>query len=366
MAKKISKFALVSLDAGNANIKVVGEDHEAIFPHALYQIGENDIEQLTMRGELETTANLYNVNGTWYSVGEKAMRQGAGSALYGEARYQSSYYGILAAIAMYQIFDTDQRNVFLFGSHTPKDIIYRPDLIASVIGQWDVFSNGKQKSFIVTSARGFEEPIGAYRFATLADDGRSLRGDRALQVGESLVIDIGGFTVGLSVAVDGKIEYEASQTKVSGVLDVLDDFAAMIRKQYRDVLKGGNEINQLRLRSALLDGLYDAAGNGTLDVREAAKKAKEPLLREISQFYEQFGGASTYNAVLLAGGGTFLFHRDIQKTIKHPRILHADNNLNEIPKATARGGMKMLRLLESKGVLEEIARDIAGKVRKNA
>lgn len=348
MAKK---YTLVSLDAGNANVKVVSETSERMFPHALYTLSAHDIEQLEMRGELEGTSGIYNVNGTWYSVGTKAMRKGAGAALYGEARYTREYYGVLASIALFECLDKSKHNVMLFGSHTPKDIIYRTDLMGAVRGVWNVESGGVKKSFEVSESRGFEEPIGAYRYATLADDGLSLRGDAALRVGETLVIDIGGFTVGLSVAVDGKIEYEASDTKVGGVLSVLDDFAALIRKQYKVQLRGANALDPMRLRSAIQDGLYDAAGQGTLDVRDAAAKAKEPLLRDINNFYEQYGGASTYNAVLLAGGGTLLFKRDIVRMLKHPRILDADTKLNEIAKATARGGMKILRLLEHKGQL---------------
>ncbi len=349
----MAKYKLAVVDAGNANIKAKSDEREIEFPHALIEMTESDIMQLRIRGELETTPNLYCVNNVWYRVAEKAMKAGKTAALYGEARYQRSYYGVLVAIALFNLFERSQLNVFLFGSHTPKDIIYRDDLIEAAIGDWWVFSEGQEKTFRVVSANGFEEPVGAYRNATLSEDGVKISGDASLWSGKTLIVDFGGFTTAFSVAVNGKIEFESSHSHLSGILDVVDDLEMLIRRRYKNQLKGVNALDHMKLRNALTDGFYDAAGMGTLDVRDETKNAKAPLLTELSRFYEQYGGTASYNAVLLAGGGTFLLHGDVKRVLNHPVILTAESDLRQIARSTVRGGMKTLKLLESKGAIDK-------------
>lgn len=346
------KYDKVSLDAGNAQIKIVTDGGEKMFPHALFRLGAFDLEQLEMRGELEHTPNVYCVNGDWYSVGVKAIRKGKGAAVYGEARYRPDYYGVLAAISMFEMLPRGSQKVFLFGSHTPKDIVYRDDLVSAVCGHWVVESCGQAARFHVVAARGFEEPVGAYRHATLSEDGMRLAGDRSLQLGDCLICDIGGWTTGLSLAIDGRIEYEESETHTdNGVLNIQDDFEQLVRQQYRGVLKGANQLNPMKLRSALIDGVYDAAALGMLDVKAAAEKAREPILRNVQTFYEKFGGAAQINSILAAGGGTMLFWSVLCDLLQHPRMFIATRHINAVSFATARGGMQMMRALEARGKL---------------
>lgn len=347
MAKRES-YDRAALDAGNAQIKIVTDEGEAFFPHALVELSGSALQEMNIRGH--DNPHIFSVNGIYYAIGEQAVRSGAGAALYGEARYVETYYGVLAAIAMYRAFRQGKRNVYLYGSHTPKDVIYRNDLILAAKGNWDVECCGDRKSFRVVGAAGYDEPTGVYRHATLGDDGDSRR-NPALYQGELLVLDIGGFTVSFSVATGGMIDYQASQTRVTGILDVLDEFGKLIRGEYRTKLKGTNTLNPLRLRDALLSGEYDAGGLGKLDVKKLADEACNILMHDIEQFFQEYGGPAAFHHILIGGGGGALMEKRIREHINHPHIVVAEERREAMHMATARGGMKVLRLLDARGKL---------------
>lgn len=338
-------YDLFSLDAGNAQIKAMSDDGESVFPHALHQISGAQYDALRMRGELNHS-QIFRVNGTWYSIGDKAVRSGSGAALFGEARYTELYYGVLTAIALFQTFKDSRKNVYLCGSHTPKDIVYRPDLILAAKGQWTVESQGITKKFTVIHGQGIDEPVAAMRHATLSENGTSYRGQQQLRKGELLVIDIGGFTCGFTVASNGIVDYESSQSETTGILDVLEEFESLIRREYAKKLKGTNKLNPLRLRDALLTGKYDAAGLGELDVKKLADEACNVLLRDVMQFYEAYGGAGEYHGILLAGGGGALMEKRLRSHLNHPHVFVAEENRQRMHLATANGGLKVLRLLQ--------------------
>lgn len=289
---KGSKYSFVSLDSGNTQVKCKTMEGEVTFPHSLSLLSEREQVNLRERTDVDSdNDSVYEVNGTLYKVGAKALRSGAGSALYGEARYTRDYYGILAAIAMFKTFSASKSNVYLYGSHTPKDLIYRQDLVNAAKGKWIVKAGGVTKHFNVVNGAGADEPNLAYRHATLANDGKNYQGDLVLRRGEVLICDLGGFTLGISVAENGKIDYDSSQTYVTGILDVLDNLQGAIRANFRKELKGANTLNPLRLRDALRSGVYDAAGLGMLDVKPEVQSACDLLMRDVLQFYEQYGGA---------------------------------------------------------------------------
>lgn len=347
----MATLQLMSLDAGNAQIKAVSADgRNIVFPHALRQLSASDIEEMNIRKDT-TNPNLFIVNGIHYAIGEQALRSGPGSALFGEARYTETYYGVLVAIALFRLFPKGERNVFVYGSHTPKDIIYRQDLVLSAKGNWTVESQGQRKTFRVVDAAGYEEPVGAFRHATLSDDPRRFRGAHRLRKGDCVIIDIGGFTVGITTAVDSMIDYTSASTAVTGVLDVLSELEKLIRSKYRRALKGTNRLNPMRLRRALTDGVYDAGGLGNLDCAREVEEACNLLLNDILKFFQEYGDAASFDSVLLAGGGGALLEKRIRQAINHRYVYVAEENRDLMHLATASGGMKILRLLEAKGEL---------------
>ena len=349
-----SRYSFVSLDSGNAQVKCLTAEGETVFPHSLNLLSEREQINLKERNDRMEDDNdsVYQVNGTWYKVGAKALRSGAGSALYGEARYKKDYYGVLAAIAMYKTFETSKNNVYLYGSHTPKDLIYRQDLVNAAKGKWTVKNGSTVKTFNVIAGAGADEPNLAYRHATLAADGRSYQGELILRRGDVLICDIGGFTLGISVASSGKIDYDSSQTYVTGILDVIDNVRDAIRANFRKELKGANTLDGMRLRAALQTGQYDAAALGMLNVSHEVQSACDLLMRDILQFYEQYGGASTFHSILICGGGGALMEHHIRRVIDHPHIYVADACRERMHFATVSGGMKVLRVLDESGRLE--------------
>lgn len=350
--QKKPKYSFLSIDGGNAQVKGLTAEGETTFPHSLSMLSEREIINLKERTDADEGNDIYQVNGVWYKVGAKSLRSGAGSALYGEARYKRDYYGVIAAITMFKTFESSKDNVYLYGSHTPKDLIYRPDLVNAVKGKWVVKSGGITKNFTVINGAGADEPTLAYRHATLAADGKTYQGDLILRRGEVLICDLGGFTLGISVAENGKIDYDSSQTYVTGILDVLDNVQGAIRANFRKELKGANKLDAMRLRQALATGLYDAAALGRLNVSHEVQSACDLLMRDIVQFYEQYGGASTFHSILICGGGGALMEHHIRRVIDHPHIYVADANRERMHLATATGGMKVLRLLEEAGKLQ--------------
>jgi hypothetical protein len=345
---------MISLDCGNSQIKVVHENGtRSFFPHALRELTLAEVEEIVSRDAFEGSPNLWQVNNVWYEVGAKALHKGNGSALYGASRYVNIYYGVLAAIACSSVLSASERGLFLYGSHTPKDHIYRKDMHNSVVGKWAVVNAGVVKNIQIANFRAFDEPVGAYRHATLDDsENPGYRGPKVLREGRCLVLDIGGFTTALSIADEGKIDYNASISHGIGMLDVLSEFEKLIRSDFRQQLKSVNFINQVRLREALHEGVLNAGGCGTLDVRKEAEHAREMLMREIKNLlYERRGGNSDYDSILIAGGGGSAMERTIRNTIDNPNITIevAEPNRNQMHFGTAMGGMKMLKLLRSRG-----------------
>jgi hypothetical protein len=345
---------LVSLDCGNANIKVVSETTRVSFPHALRELSAFEVQELAARDAFDASPNLWQVNHTWYEVGTGAIqRSRGGSAVYGESRYVSTYYGVLAAIAAASVLDTSSRSVLLYGSHTPKDAAYRGDMSTSVVGKWTVSNLGVTKTLNITDFRSFDEPAGAYRHATLDDnDTPGYWGNPLLRKGRCLVLDIGGFTTAYSTAEEGKIVYDMGVSHNNGMLDVLTQFEQLIRTTFRDQLKGSNFLEPLMLREALHTGVYNARGRGTMKVLEQAAQAREVLLKDIRNYFHAIDLLGRYDILLLAGGGSVTIEKAIRQQYgERISIEVAEKDRANMHFGTALGGMKMLKLLRSRGKL---------------
>ena len=63
----------------------------------------------------------------------------------------------------------------------------------SVVGDWHVEVNGKERHFRVSYANTFDEPVGGLMNVLLTEDGHHYQ-HAGLNEGRALVIDIGGFT----------------------------------------------------------------------------------------------------------------------------------------------------------------------------
>lgn len=350
------KFKKMAHDAGNGTIKTVSEYGEAAWPHAIRRVSAAELQEFESRGRLSTDRKLWNVNGDYYYIGERAMKAGAGAVLYGENRYKADYYGIIAAIAAFHVFPESTPNIFLYGGHTPKDVIYRPNLIEAVKGVpvWTVSHNGDSRNYTFAEARGYEETVGVYRYATMSEDGlKSVAG--WLRPGNCLVLDFGAYTIGTSVAENGKIDYSASDSEPFGVLNVLEELGRLIRRNNKDTLRGAQKLEQMKLRAAFANPAlgYDAGGLGFINCEKEAAQAVGMFTRELDILFQKYGGVTAYHNILIGGGGAAAMESEIKKTLSHKKITLADENRAVIQMAGVRGAFKVLNRLEASGKLDE-------------
>lgn len=348
------KLARMAFDCGNGYLKPKSEYGEACIPHALRRLSSSEIMSYEDRNRLDKDRNVWTVNGEHFQIGERAIKSGAGAVLLGEKRYEPDYYGVLAAIAAFHVFPSSQRTIFLYGGHTPKDVIYRPDLVASVLpGQeWAVSNAGITRKFVFADARGYEETVSVYRYATMSDDGSRLTSGW-LRKGDCLIMDFGAFTTAVGVAQDGKLDYEAGNSFLYGVLDVLDEFGNLIRRNNRKMLKGANQLNHMKLRDAFANPKrgYDAGGLGFISCVEEAAQAEGMFARELGAIFEQYGGVSEYHTILIGGGGAAAMETTIKRTLDHPDVYLASDDRQTIQMCGVRGAWKVLNKLADAGKL---------------
>lgn len=352
---------ILALDAGNGFIKAVSSrkpfgkmvDNYAIYRHALRQLTKEVIADLDSRGVLEESDDFFQVNGKWYAIGESAIREGESAYKLGEARYTKDYYGILTAIALFKTSESSSR-VFVYGTHTPKDMIYRPDLINSTLGEWKVKSHGETKTFKVIEARGGDEPVMAFRHAILDNEAVGIFSGAkpaiALRNGYNLTIDLGSFTLATVMSVNGKTDYESARSSVGGVLEARYELEKAIRREFKKDLRGANRLNPERVDEALRTGFFNAGSIGEKDVKKLTENVLNPLLTEMFTLVNNYGGFANFDTFLLAGGGCALLKDKIIATFKDNNVeaVYLADEAYRLQHATAYGAMKTIKLVLDK------------------
>jgi len=189
-------MSVMILDAGNSIIKAKiarRERGEIAFPHAIKALTEAEYSGIVSRsGKQNSLQDYMRVNGKPYVVGESAERHGVHTQRTGSSRYIRDYYGVFAAAMLGRFYERGLE-VSIFGSHPPGDAIYREDLMKSVIGDWTVEIEGRERTYKVKYANTFDEPVGGLMNVLLTEDGQHYQ-HTELNGGRSLVIDVGGFT----------------------------------------------------------------------------------------------------------------------------------------------------------------------------
>ena len=159
------------------------------------QLTDSEYERITNRAGLQNQSLDYlKINGKPYAIEESAERHGLITQRTGTARYTRDYYGTLAAAALGRLYDRS-REVSVFGSHPPGDVQYRQDLMESVVGDWTVEIQGRERQFRVSYGNTFDEPVGGLMNVILAEDGQHYQHTN-INGGRALVIDIGGCAPG--------------------------------------------------------------------------------------------------------------------------------------------------------------------------
>jgi hypothetical protein len=341
---------IVVLDAGNSDIKARAASREAVWSHALAELSTAEWNQIMAHSRDNPPAGYARVNGTPFAYGEMAEKRGPVQRRSGAARYQKGYYDILTAISLAQLYKRGGR-VFVFASHAPRDITYADDLLEATVGEYTVETEGRTAKFTVAGAMTFDEPVGGLMNVVLKDSGLAYaRPD--INGGESLVIDIGGFTTDMiSVARGGQLDYAVNESVEVGIQNVMRAFERDLRARYADIFKSTTTVPANRLRDALRTGAYTGGGREYPCHTEATNAAGLVLNRIANAYQEVAGGPARWDTIILTGGGSAALYDRLLPILDHGRVLPADD-LDALHLANVRGGMKLARFYEANGVID--------------
>jgi len=342
-------MSVLVLDAGNSIIKAKiarRERSEIAFPHAFKPLTEAEYTSIISRaGKQSEVQNYLRINGQPYVVGESAERYGVHTQRTGASRYTRDYYGIFAAAVLGRLYDRGME-VAIFGSHPPGDAIFREDLMRSVVGEWLVEASGHERRFRVSYANTFDEPVGGLMNVLLTEDGQHYQ-HTELNGGRSLVIDIGGFTTDwIAVNPGGEVDYSLARSVPAGIQNVVADFEESFRANHLQAVKDTPVLPPERVRRAIVTGVFEGAGR-RYSCEKEVKEATNMLLNRVADTYQRIaGGALSWDAIILTGGGSGLLHKRLLPILNHERVILADD-LDSIHLANVRGGLKLWRLYEA-------------------
>ena len=347
----MKEITIAGMDVGNGGIKTKTAHNSSYFPHALFQMTGSQVEEFA--GGDRDNPNVYIVNGVHYSIGAQAIRNGAGAVKYGESRYVRDYYGVLAAIGLFRSLpkDSQRYSVVMAATHTPKDGIYKTDLVNAATGVWEVQWKEETLKIRIADVKCVPEPVAHYRHATLYDGGVSVRGPERIRRGICCVIDLGTFTTGFATAEDGLVDYTAGDARLTGVQDAIDELSAQIRSKFRRQLKGAQQLDPIRLRDAIMDGEYDARGLGIFECAKEAEEACNIVIRDVLTYFDAYGGSSAFDSVLIAGGGGSLMAKRLTDQLNHRNVFLTDKPGEMMVMGAGIGAYKMLQALQAKGKL---------------
>lgn len=343
----------IGLDGGNAEIKAFESPANHFHTmHALRLVPSTEILEYEIRGELDKRPDLYCVDGTWYQLGEDAARRGA-IVRFGEARYVKDYYGVIAAAVSARLTTTNKAQVTLIASRTPKDITYREDIRSSVMGKWTVRSKGVQKVITFVDVHDIDEPVAAFRSATLSDDLRIQSG--WYLSGRVACLDTGGLTTAIAIANTGRFEYgdNRSGSFDLGMLDLERQLGEAIRTKYKAKLKGVNWLEANLIRKAFVNPQkgYNGRGVGMLPCVEERDAILEPFLAQLDNIFYRMGGVAGYDYILLAGGGAQVLGSIYKQRLQHPHISFVSSDIESdmFRMACARGAKLAYQILHKRG-----------------
>jgi len=336
---------IMILDAGNSIIKGKTPTREAAFPHALKTLTETEYEQILVRaGRSGPPSDYLRINGQPYVVGESAERHGTLTRRSGASRYRKDYYGVFVAAILARLYERGG-DVALFGSHPPGDVAFRDELMKAAVGSWHVEVGGKERSFRVTYANTFDEPVGGLMNVILAEDGKHYR-RTDINGGRALVIDIGGHTTDwLAVNPGGAVDYSLAESTPIGIQEVVQSFERSFRANYREAVRDTPTLPPDRVRSAITYGMF-VGGGREYDCENEAREATSVLLNRIAETYQHIaGGALPWDTIILTGGGSAMLYDRLLPLLGHDHIILADD-AESIHLANVRGGLKLWRLYE--------------------
>jgi len=349
-------------DVGNEIVKAInGTGHEISYVHAIQPISLTELEKhrqrsakSSRRGKSDVgplAPGFVKVNGQGYVIGERAERYAVikNTRKTGASRYNKDYYGVLVAATLPMLFRADKVDVAFYGSHSPKDSIYRDDLMDSALGKWEVESANGAQTFRIIAAQAFDEPMCGLMRRILREDGKGFA-RTALLKGDTLVIDIGGLTVDMVfIGAGAEFDPDAYISEDGGIISVIDALEDAIKATHSARFKNAGHLGKHRLRYAIRNGIYRAGGHGEIGCSEEVEQAIMPLLNQISNNFSRFGGPTEYDTIFLTGGGSGALYSHLIPILDHNNVILADPDEETIHMANVRGMSQLARWYSHQG-----------------
>lgn len=345
----------VVLDAGRSLIKAKNGSGEISFTHAVMRLNETDYKSAISRGG---SADLMRINGIPYAFGETAIKNGYQSRQVAADRYNELYYGAIVAATLFKLYEKPIRNVKLYASHAPVDVDYRTDIIAAAKAVWEVECNGGKRVYSVGEVRCFDEPVGGVMNMLLNSNGTHYqRSD--IRNGSTLVFDVGGQTIDIAALDKGKVDYTSITSRVGGIISVEESFKRLFRSEHKAKLKSTPYLEPDRVRAAIRSSKYNAGALGQIDCSEQVREAISPVLIRIKDLISEFGDVTNYDNMVFTGGGGGLLFNHIADYLNHNAIrknlgrdyFHLADEAENVHLANVRGGWRLLKAFQAKGVI---------------
>src|SRR5690606_21110015 len=152
-------------------------------------------------------------------------------------RYRPDHYGVIAAAVMRMLYGdgggaVSPMRVAVYGSHAPRDIDYRDDLMDAVYHTWEVEVGSETLEYEVVYANAFDEGLGGWANELVSDDGTRYRFPEGNQ-GRVLILDIGGWTTDfIGIRPGGYVDYSVEVSEEIGIKQAIRTLDRSIRKRY--------------------------------------------------------------------------------------------------------------------------------------
>lgn len=354
----------VVADIGNARAKLATDIHTRMadrlnvdhFTHAIAEIARADYDELCYRFRERQAWHFIAWEGRYFIVGDDVFHYNPTfDPKRGRLKYSKDYYGILFIAGLLRLFGNgipEKVNALL--AHPPADLALRESLMRSVVGKWRFESNGVKHVVHIPYANVFDEIAGGLINATTAPDGE-LYSDMKMD-GQTLVFDLGGGTLDLALADNGKINYSRIMDSTrSGANTAINAFKRDFDVTHSDLVSNYEDgiprdtVHQIFLHP---DHILELAAGDVLDCTRMYQRAINPVIATALDSVRKFAGNMMgIRRVLLDGGVSGLMYDEISKQVfpaflDKGAILLADKRADML-KANARGGIKLLEGLKT-------------------
>lgn len=285
------------------------------------------------------------VNGEPYCIGQAAVEKRRGQAVEGTNRWRPDYIGVLAAVMLRRLFDTNGK-VILMVTYPPGHHRQRERLFNALRGRWHVEMYGEGRTYDVVAIRSCTEASGGLWNLTLDWQGRVT--DEGILHADPLIIDIGGGTTDVQgFGPSGELLPEYRASFAMGINHVLRDFQTELHASgFPDTLRDKH------LRDALRTGKW---GPTNEDVSREARRVLDPYIAEVERTAQEASrGLINWSPIILTGGGAAVIRDHLAPRLgngKRVKLAALPGEEDDIHLANVRGAAKLFRWWKLNGVI---------------